>query len=63
MTDALMWQRFTWRGHVVVVIQQWIDPFGCPMLRFADPDDEDMAAGMSVQQFLAEATPLSAQPV
>lgn len=63
MTDALMWQRFTWRGHVVVVIQQWVDPFGRAMLRFADPDDEDTAAGMPVQQFLGEATPLSAQPL
>ena len=63
MTDTLMWQRFTWRGHVVVVIQQWVDPFGCAMLRFADPNDEEMAAGMPVQRFLAEATQLSAQPL
>lgn len=57
MTGAEMWQRFTWRGHNVVVIQQWTDPFGRPMLRVADPDDDDMAAGMSVDAFLAEATP------
>ena len=57
MTDVRMWQHFTWRGHHVVVIQQWTDPFGRPMLRFADPDDEAMAAGMSVEQFVAEATP------
>lgn len=57
MTEAEMWQRFTWRGHSVVVIQQWTDPYGRPMLRFADPDDNEMAAGMPVAEFLAEATP------
>ncbi len=55
MTETLMWQRFTWRGHLVVVIQQWTDPFGRPMLRVADPEDEDMAEGMPVAEFLAEA--------
>ena len=59
MTTAEMWQRFTWRGHNVVVIQQWTDPYGRPMLRFADPDDEEMAVGMPVDEFLAEATPSS----
>lgn len=53
-----MWQRFTWRGHVVVVIQQWVDPFGRPMLRVADPDDEAAAEGMAEDAFLAEATRL-----
>ena len=57
MTEASMWQRFTWRGRQVVVIQQWTDPFGRPMLRFADPDDEETAAGMPADEFLAEATP------
>jgi len=36
------------RTSDVMVIQQWTDPFGRPMLRFADPADE----------FLAEATPV-----
>ena len=56
MSDTLMWQRFTWRGHRVMVIQQWTDPYGTPMLRVADPENEDMAAGMPVDQFLTEAT-------
>ena len=62
MTETLMWQRFTWRGHLVVVIQQWTDPFGRSMLRVADPEDEDMAEGMPVRQFLAEATPVPPTP-
>lgn len=57
MTAVAMWQRFTWRGHEVVVIQQWTDPFGRPMLRFADPADEELAAGMPVEEFLREASP------
>ena len=59
MTDVTLWQRFTWRGHEVVVIQQWTDPFGRPMLRFADPNDEDMATSIPVDEFLTEATPPS----
>ena len=56
-SQTVMWQRFEWRGHQVMVIQEWTDPFGRPMLRFADPDDEAMAAGMPADEFLAEATP------
>ena len=58
MTKVAMWQRFTWRGHRVEVIQQWVDPFGRPMLRVADPEDEDSAMGLPRDEFLAEATPL-----
>ena len=54
-----MWRCFSWRGHKVMVIQQWTDPYGRAMLRFADPNDEDMAAGMPVAEFMAEATPLA----
>lgn len=57
MTTPQMWEHFAWRGHEVVVIQLWEDSYGRPMLRFADPADEEMAAGMPVAQFLAEATP------
>lgn len=57
MSETLMWRRFDWRGRRVVVIQQWTDPFGRPMLRFADADDEEMAAGMALDAFLAEAIP------
>lgn len=60
MTPVAMWQRFMWRGQEVVVIQQWTDPFGSAMLRVADPADEAVAAGMSVDAFLAEALPLVA---
>jgi hypothetical protein len=56
VTDTLMWRQFTWRGHRVEVIQQWTDPLGRPMLRFVATDDETMAAGMPVDEFLAEAT-------
>ncbi len=58
MTGVQLWQRYAWRGHEVVVIQQWSDPFGRPMLRVADPDDEEVAAGLPVDEFLAEATAL-----
>lgn len=58
MTGAAMWQRYTWRGHQVEVIQQWTDPFGRPMLRVADPHNEEMAEGMPADEFLAEATHL-----
>ena len=51
-----MWRHFIWREHRVEVIQQWTDPFGRSMLRFAATDDETMAAGMPVDEFLAEAT-------
>ena len=57
MTDVQLWQRYVWRQRPVVVIQRWDDPFGRAMLRFADPDDEEMAAGMPVDEFLAEAIP------
>ena len=59
MTPSLMWRHFIWRGRRVEVIQQWTDPFGRPMLRFAAADDETMAAGMPVDEFLAEATACS----
>lgn len=60
MTVPAMWQRFAWRGHEVVVIQQWADPFGRRMIRVASARDneDDMAAGMPEAEFLAEAQPL-----
>ena len=58
MTAPVLWQRFTWRGRCVMVIQQWADPYGRPMLRFSDPDDGEMALGMPVDDFMVEATPL-----
>lgn len=57
MSDPALWQRYTWRGQEVVVIQRWTDPFGRAMLRVADPNDEDRAEGLPLDQFLADATP------
>ena len=56
MTDAVMWQRYAYRGHEVVVIQQWADPFGRRMVRIASatPGEEE-ATGMAEAEFMAEA--------
>lgn len=61
MTAPAMWQRYVWRGHDVVVIQQWVDPFGRRMIRVASikPGDEEVAAGMPEADFVAEAQPAS----
>lgn len=57
-----MWERYTWRGHEVVVIQQWADPFGRRMIRVtsAREGEEDLAAGMPEADFMAEAQPVGA---
>ena len=55
MSGPELWQRYIWRGQEVVVVQQWRDPFGRPMLRFAAAGDEELAAGMPVDAFLREA--------
>jgi hypothetical protein len=62
MSGVALWQRFAWRGHQVVVIQQWTDPFGRDMLRIADPNDDGVAAGMPVDEFLAEAVQAADEP-
>ncbi len=61
MTAPAMWQRYTWRGHEVVVIQQWADPFGRRMIRIASikPEKEGAAAGMPEAEFMAEAQPVA----
>jgi hypothetical protein len=53
-----MWQTYCYKGHEVVVIQQWQDPFGKPMVRIAStaPGEEDAEAGMPEEVFLAEAS-------
>jgi len=52
-----MWQVYSYEGHEVTVIQQWVDPFGVAMLRFGlQAEGEVMAAGMSEAAFLAAAT-------
>lgn len=62
MTQAVMWQRYTFRGHEVVVIQQWTDPFGVRMVRIASatPGEEEVAVGMTEAAFLAGARPVGA---
>ena len=58
-SSAEMWGHYVFRGHEVVVIQQWADPFGRRMVRIASagPGEEDAAAGMAEETFLAEAQP------
>ena len=64
MSGAEMWRHYVYRGHEVVVIQQWADAYGRRMVRFASakPGEEDVAAGMAEQAFLAEAQP-AARPL
>ncbi|MBT9383557.1 hypothetical protein KM176_06790 [Pseudooceanicola sp. CBS1P-1] len=55
-----MWQVYRFQDVDVTVIQQWVDPFGRPMLRFGlDRDGEVLAAGLPEAEFLAEATLLA----
>lgn len=63
-SGAEMWGRYLYRGHEVVVVQQWADPFGRRMVRFASaaPGEEDAAAGMTEEAFLAEAQPAAPSP-
>lgn len=60
MTRPAMWQHYRWREREVVVIQQWLDPFGRRMIRIASvaPGEEDVAEGMSEAEFAAEAQPV-----
>lgn len=54
--ETRMWQVYLYQGVEVTVIQQWVDPFGTPMLRFGMMrDGEVMAAGMDEAGFLASA--------
>lgn len=51
-----MWQVYRYADHDVVVIQQWQDPFGRPMIRIAAQlDGKIIADGMSEAKFLADA--------
>lgn len=60
MTAPALWQRYAWRGREVIVVQQWRDPFGRPMIcvASAEPGEEEMTAGMAETEFLAEARAL-----
>lgn len=54
--ETAMWQVYCYAGHEVTIIQQWVDPFGVAMLRFAlVSDGEVQAAGMSEAVFLSQA--------
>ncbi len=52
-----MWATYRYHAYDVMVIQQWHDPFGCPMIRIAVVDDgQDIAEGMPEDRFLGDAT-------
>lgn len=55
---AKMWETYSFHGYSVMVIQQWNDPFGEPMVRIAETSDEELAEGMSEAAFLADAVPV-----
>ncbi|MBN8875428.1 MAG: hypothetical protein J0H67_21530 [Rhodospirillales bacterium] len=64
MTGPALWQRYRFRGHEVVVVQQWSDSFGRRMVRIvaAAPDageagSDDTGVGLPEDAFLAEAEP------
>jgi hypothetical protein len=51
-----MWQVYLYQEVEVTVIQQWVDPFGQPMLRFGiEREGEVLAVGLPEAEFLAEA--------
>jgi hypothetical protein len=54
---AKMWQTYTLHGFTVMVVQRWDDPFGTPMVRIADAEDEERGEGMPEAVFLARAVP------
>jgi hypothetical protein len=56
-----MWGTYRFQGHIVVVTQQWRDPFGRPMLRIetTGPGPEQ-SLGLLEADFLREAVPVAA---
>ncbi len=54
-----MWKTYAFGGVSVMVVQQWNDPFGTPMVRIAEIGDEERAEGMPEAVFLAHAFPLT----
>jgi hypothetical protein len=54
---AKMWETYMLHGFPVMVVQQWNDPFGTPMVRVVDTGDEQRAEGMSEAIFLSQAVP------
>lgn len=48
-----MWAIYEYSGHRVMVVQQWHDPFGKPMVRVALANGSDtVAEGMPERAFL-----------
>jgi hypothetical protein len=56
---AKMWKTYVLHGFTVMVVQQWNDPFGTPMVRIADARDEGRAEGMPEAVFLSQAVPVT----
>ena len=56
---AKMWKTYLLHGFTVMVIQQWNDPFGTPMVRIAEAGDEERAEGMPEADFLSQAVPVT----
>ena len=56
---AEMWKTSLFRGFTVMVVQQWDDPFGKPMVRIAETANEERAEGMPEAVFLSQAVPVT----
>jgi hypothetical protein len=56
---AKMWKTYLFHGFTVMVIQQWNDPFGTPMVRIAEAGDAERAEGMPEADFLSQAVPVT----
>jgi hypothetical protein len=54
---AEMWKTYMLHGFPVMVVQQWNDPFGTPMVRVIDTSDDERAEGMPEAVFLSQAVP------
>ncbi len=55
---AEMWKTYLFRGFTVMVVQQWNDPFGRPMVR-VEAGDEERGEGMPEAVFLSQAVPVT----
>jgi hypothetical protein len=56
---AEMWKTYVFHGLTVMVVQQWNDPFGTPMVRIAETGGEERAEGMPEAVFLSQAAPVT----
>ncbi len=56
-------RSYLYAGRQVVVIQQWRDPYGTPMIRVRTTDDEPVGEeGLAEHVFLRGAAPLDLPP-